>query len=212
VTPTSEKATKAAHRAHPRRRISPWAAIASPAAATKTTGRIAIHATPSNPICRFTTASASQRPSAAAIASQTSRAAVVVVGAGRWAACSPRRVPCPSNGSATSARSAPTSAPIGAPAGTQPAASRSQLARAHATLAPTRAPMAAPAITAATPLQPIGRVSGLGTEGCCTPASMGRGLARHKRHDCSSASSASRSTGLESRNLALGDGEAGCGR
>ena len=104
---------------------------------------------------------ASQRPSAAAIASHTSRAAVVVVGAGRWAADSPRRVPCPSSGSAPRARSAPTSAP----AGTQPPGPGSQLLRAHATLAPAGAPMAAPAITAAAPLQPMEWVSGVGREG-----------------------------------------------
>jgi single-stranded DNA-binding protein len=39
VTPSSEQATTAAHRAHPRRRSNPWAVIASPAAATRTAGR-----------------------------------------------------------------------------------------------------------------------------------------------------------------------------
>jgi hypothetical protein len=55
--------------------------------------------------------------------------------------------------------------------------------------------MAAPAITAAAPLQPMGRVSGLGTEDGCMPVSMGRGHARHKRHDRGCSSSASRPTG-----------------
>jgi hypothetical protein len=38
VTPSSKKDTTAAHRAHPCRRSSPWAAIASPMAATRTAG------------------------------------------------------------------------------------------------------------------------------------------------------------------------------
>jgi hypothetical protein len=50
VTPSSEKATTAAHQAHPRRRTSPSATRASPAAATRTTGRSAIHTTPSSSI------------------------------------------------------------------------------------------------------------------------------------------------------------------
>ena len=41
--------------------------------------------------------------------------------------------------------------------------------------------MAAPAITAAAARQPIGRVGGVGKEGFCMPASLGRGPARHKR-------------------------------
>jgi hypothetical protein len=68
---------------------------------------------------------------------------VVVVGAGRWAAGSPRRVPCPSTGSATSARSEPTSAPVGAP-GTQPPRLLSQPLRWQATLAPAMAPHGRP--------------------------------------------------------------------
>jgi hypothetical protein len=43
--------------------------------------------------------------------------------------------------------------------------------------------MAAPAITAAAALQPTGRGSLVGKEGCCIPASMGRDPARHKRHN-----------------------------
>jgi DNA-binding CsgD family transcriptional regulator len=44
--------------------------------------------------------------------------------------------------------------------------------------------MAAPTITAAAALWPIGRVSGVGKEGFCMAASLARGPARHKRHDC----------------------------
>jgi hypothetical protein len=54
--------------------------------------------------------------------------------------------------------------------------------------------MAAPAITAAAPLQPTGRIRGVGKEACRIPDSMGRGPPRHKRHGCGSPGSASRPT------------------
>jgi hypothetical protein len=43
--------------------------------------------------------------------------------------------------------------------------------------------MAVPAITAGAARWPIGRVVGVGEEGCRMPASLSRGRARHKRHD-----------------------------
>jgi hypothetical protein len=65
--------------------------------------------------------------------------------------------------------------------------------------------MAAPASTAAVPLQPIGRASGVGKEGRRIPDSLDPGPARHKRHDCGCSGSASGLTRPDPRTQQLGD-------